>query len=489
LAKYMALTDKDQEHMLQAIGVGSIKDLFADIPAEIYFEDPLNIPSALSEMEVLKKLKKIADKNADLDHQTCFLGAGAYDHYIPAAIGQLLSRQEFYTAYTPYQPEISQGTLQGIFEYQTMICELTGMDVANASMYDGATAAAEAAFMAAGALRRSEILIAENAHPETKQVLQTYAQFRDIRVNQVACPDGQVNLDDLNSKLNENTAAFILQSPNFFGIIEDIGAVGEMVHDNKSLLIVSADPISLAILKSPGELGADIVVGEGQVLGNPLNFGGPYLGFFAVKEKWMRRIPGRIVGQTKDKKGKRGFVLTLQTREQHIRREKATSNICSNQGLNAMTAAMYMTFMGKEGLRQVAELCAQKAHYTYEQLLKTGEFEPIFNKPFFKEFAVKSKQPVEELNKKLLGERIVGGYDLEKSFPELKDGWLVSVTEKRTKEEIDNFVQKSATSWSMANAANQSDTNTANQPGNHSADQVGTNSANGFEGKGGGLDD
>jgi glycine dehydrogenase subunit 1 len=485
LAKYMALTDEDQKHMLESIGVESIKDLFAHIPAEIYLEDSLNLPRGLSEMEVLKKLKGIAEKNADLDHHVCFLGAGAYDHYIPAAVGELLSRQELYTAYTPYQPEISQGTLQGIFEYQTMICELTGMDVANASMYDGATAAAEAAFMAVGALKKSEILIAGNVHPETKQVLETYAKFRDVTVNKVQCPDGQVDLEDLKSKLNGNTAAFLLQSPNFFGIIEDIGAVGEIVHDNKSLLIVSADPISLAILKSPGELGADIVVGEGQVLGNPLNFGGPYLGFFAVKEKWMRRIPGRVVGQTKDKEGRRGFVLTLQTREQHIRREKATSNICSNQGLNAMTAAMYMTFMGKEGLREVAEQSMQKAHYTYEQLLKTGEFEPIFDKPFFKEFAVRSKQPVKELNKRLLKDKIVGGYDLERNYPEFKGGWLVSVTEKRTREEIDSFVQRSA-GQTNPGPAGQSDSNSVNQVV-HNTDQSDPKTVNQHQKKGGGL--
>ena len=438
----MSLTDNDEKHMLNEIGVANIDHLFTAIPDSIHLKNNLNIPPALSEMEVLKKLRTMSEKNADLDHNVCFLGAGAYDHYIPAAIGQLLSRQEFYTAYTPYQPEISQGTLQSIFEYQSMICELTGMDVSNASMYDGATAMMEAAFMAADALKKSEILIAGNVHPETIQVLKTYAQFRKMTVNQIGYKDGQIDLEELQNKLSDNTAAFLLQSPNFFGIIEDIAAVSDIVHANKSLLIVSADPISLAVLKSPGELGADIVVGEGQVLGNPLSFGGPYLGFFAVKEKWMRKMPGRIVGQTKDKEGRRGFVLTLQTREQHIRREKATSNICSNQGLNALTAAMYMTFLGKEGLREVAELSLQKAHYTYEELIKTGKFTPIFDKPFFKEFAVYSQQPIEVLNQRLQNEKIIGGYALEKAYPDIKDGWLISVTEKRTKEDIDRFIRK-----------------------------------------------
>ncbi|MBK5246127.1 MAG: aminomethyl-transferring glycine dehydrogenase subunit GcvPA [Peptostreptococcaceae bacterium] len=440
----MGLTESDREHMLKEIGIESMRSLFSDIPEQVYLDGKLNLKAALSEMEVMKSLKSLAEKNDDLDHFICFLGAGAYDHYIPAAIGQLLSRQEFYTAYTPYQPEISQGTLQAIFEYQTMICELTGMDVSNASMYDGATSMTEAAIMATEALKKSEILISKSVNPESRQVLKTYAQFRDIKIIEVNIIDGQTDIDDLKKKLNENTAAFLQQSPNFFGIIEDLASAGEIAHANNSLFIVSADPVSLALLKSPGELGADIVVGEGQSLGNPLSFGGPYLGFFATKEKWMRKMPGRIIGQTKDKEGKRGFVLTLQTREQHIRREKATSNICSNQGLNALAASMYMTFLGKEGLKQVAELCTQKAHYMYDELLKTEKFSQIYDKPFFKEFTIKSKEPVKELNSRLLREKIIGGYSLSQDYPELVDSSLICVTEKRTKEEIDNFVRKAA---------------------------------------------
>jgi glycine dehydrogenase subunit 1 len=444
VTRYIGLTDADRKAMLAEIGVSDIRDLFSDVPDSVLLNRKLDLPNPLSEMEVIKRLKTLAEKNIDTDHSICFLGAGAYDHFIPANIGALMSRQEFYTAYTPYQPEISQGTLQAIFEYQTLICQLTGMDVANASMYDGATSLTEAAILAVDATNKKEVLVAANIHPESLQVLKTYANFRDIKVTEVSCPEGQMDLTDLRGKLNENIATVILQNPNFFGIIEEVDHVAELAHQNNSLLIVSADPISLGLLKSPGELGADIVVGEGQSLGNQLNYGGPYLGFFAAKEKWMRKMPGRIVGQTVDKEGRRGFVLTLQTREQHIRREKATSNICSNQGLNALAATMYLTFLGKNGLKEVAELCLQKAHYTYDKLLSTGKFKAAFEKPFFKEFAVISQKPVEGLNRDLQEEGFIGGYPLERNFPEMKNGWLVSVTEKRTKEEIISFVREAA---------------------------------------------
>ncbi len=393
-------------------------------------------------MELVKLMADKAGKNYNLDDYACFLGAGAYDHFVPSVIDHILSRQEFYTTYTPYQPEISQGTLQSIFEYQTMICELTGMDVANASMYDGASALAEAGIMACQATRRSEILIARTVHPESRVVLNTYGKFRDIKVVEIGYENGQIDQKDLAEKISANTAAVVVQSPNFFGIIESLKQIGELAHNNKSLFIVSADPISLALLKSPGELGADIVVGEGQPLGNPISFGGPYLGFFAANEKLMRKMPGRIVGETVDKYGNRGFVLTIQTREQHIRREKATSNICSNQALNALAATIYLTLLGKEGLREVAELCLNKAHYAYNRLIATGNFQPYFEAPFFKEFALKSRIPLEQLNKELLDEKIIGGYCLGNDYPELAEGWLIAVTEKRTKEEIDLLVGK-----------------------------------------------
>ena len=361
MARYIGNTNDDRDKMLEDIGCKDIASLFKAVPDSVLLKGKLNIPEALSEMELVKHIKSLSDENFNTDDYTCFLGRGAYDHYIPSAIDQLILRQEFYTSYTPYQPEISQGTLQAIFEYQTMISELTGLPVANASMYDGASALAEAAVMSCEATRRNEILIANSVHPESRQVLNTYAKFRNIIVKEIQYNNGQTDLDDLNAKINDNTAAVMVQSPNYFGIIEDVEAISEIVHKNKSLLTVSADPVSLAILKSPGEMGADIALGEGQPLGNFLNFGGPYLGFMAVTEKLMRKMPGRIVGQTSDKEGRRGFVLTLQTREQHIRREKATSNICSNQALNALQATMYLTFMGKEGLKEVAKLCFNKA--------------------------------------------------------------------------------------------------------------------------------
>jgi glycine dehydrogenase subunit 1 len=442
MTRYIGNTNNDREQMLKEIGYDSIDSLFKAVPDSVRLKENLNLPTAQSEIELVKNLKQLANKNMNVDDYTCFLGAGAYDHYIPAAIDQLVLRQEFYTAYTPYQPEISQGTLQVIFEYQTMISELTGLPVVNASMYDGATAMTEAAIMACEATKRTEIIIASSVHPENRQVLNTYAQYRNISIVELGLNEGQADIDELKNKINKNTAAVIIQSPNFFGIIEDVASMKDIIHENKSLLIVCADPISLALLKSPGELGADIAVGDGQSLGNSLSFGGPYLGFMAVTEKLMRKMPGRIVGETVDKDGNRGYVLTLQTREQHIRREKATSNICSNQALNALIATIYLTLIGKEGLKQVAELCLQKSHYAYNQLINTGKFSSVFNKPFFKEFVLKSNESVCELNNKLLKSNIIGGYDVEKNYPELKNCWLVAVTEKRTKEEIDYLIRK-----------------------------------------------
>ncbi len=442
MTRYIGNTENEKKEMLEEIGINDIRDLFDAIPDSVYLNRKLNIPENLSEIDLIKNLKSLADKNKNLGDYTCFLGAGAYDHYIPSVIDSLISRQEFYTSYTPYQPEISQGTLQSIFEYQTMICELTGMQVSNASMYDGATALTEAAIMSCEATKRNEILIAKSVSPESKKVLTTYSKYRNMIVIEVEYKNGQIDIDDLKSKINENTAALLIQSPNFFGIIEDIASVEQLVHDNKSLLVVSADPISLAILKSPGELGADIVVGEAQSLGTPISFGGPYLGFFATTEKLMRKMPGRIAGQTVDQNGKRGFVLTLQTREQHIRRDKATSNICSNHALNALIATIYLTILGKEGLKEVANLCVQKSHYAYKELLKTGKFTEVFTAPFFKEFVVKSEESVDLLNDKLIKDKIIGGYSIEKDYADISNGWLVAVTEKRSKEEIDLLVRK-----------------------------------------------
>lgn len=442
MTSYISNTKEQQQEMLQEIGVSSARQLFDAIPEKARLSRSLDLPPALSEMELRAEVKRLSDSNVNAGDYSCFLGAGAYDHYIPSIVGNLTSRQEFYTAYTPYQPEISQGTLQAIFEFQTMICELTGMAVANASMYDGATALAEAVTMACQHTKRNEVLVANTLHPESREVIKTYARFKGIKVIEIGYDNGRIDGNQLQSYLKGQTAAVLLQSPNFFGIIEEVKEVAELAHKNNSLLVVSADPISLGILKSPGECGADIVVGEGQGLGNGLNFGGPYLGFMAVSQGLMRKLPGRIVGETTDFEGRRAFALTLQTREQHIRREKATSNICSNQALNALAATIYMTVLGKEGLREVGELCLQKAHFLNAQLIGSGKFKPVFSAPFFKEFVVTGTCPATELNEKLLSDRIIGGYSLQTNYPELEKGWLLAVTEQRTRAEIDRFVEK-----------------------------------------------
>lgn len=442
MSRYISNTARQQSGMLREIGLRTFEDLFIDIPQEVRLKKKLHLPPALTEMELVNHLKTLSRKNRSLDENTCFLGAGVYDHFIPTVIDTLVSREEFYTAYTPYQPEISQGTLQAIFEFQTMMCELTGLDIANASMYDGASALAEAMLMACQATRRQEVLVARSLHPENREVIRTYAAARGITVREIGYSQGTLDLKELESSVSQATAAILVQNPNFFGTIESLSVIAEISHKNKALFVVSVDPISLGILKSPGELGADIVVGEGQALGNPLNFGGPHLGFFCTTEKLLRKMPGRIVGQTKDKNGKRSFTLTIQAREQHIRREKATSNICSNHALNALTATIYLTLLGKQGLREVAGLCLQKAHYASKQFLELEGFSLLFSAPFFKEFAIAAPSAPEELNKKLLGEKIIGGYCLEKTYPELRNGWLIAVTEKRTKEEIDSLVQK-----------------------------------------------
>ncbi len=439
---YIPNTDEDVKKMLDTIGVDSVEDLFHDIDDEIKLNRELNLNESMSELEVKRYMHKLAKANKTIDDLTCFLGAGAYDHYIPSVVNHVISRSEFYSSYTPYQAEISQGTLQYIFEYQTLICNLTGMDVSNASLYDGGSAVAEAAFMAADISRKDEILISKSVHPESRQVLETYAHVQGLKIIEIEEDNGTMDLKDLEKNMSKNTAAVIVQSPNFFGIIEDIEAIEKIAHSQKkTLLIASVDPISLGILKTPASLGVDIVVGEGQPLGLPLNFGGPYLGFMATTKRHMRKLPGRIVGETTDVDGKRGYVLTLQAREQHIRREKATSNICSNQGLNTLASTVYMVALGKQGLREVALQSAQKAHYAYEKIIESGKYKPLFDKPFFKEFAVTSDIEAENINKELLKEDILGGYSLEKQYPQYKNGILYSVTEKRTKSEIDKLVK------------------------------------------------
>ncbi len=437
---YIPHTAEDEKAMLEAIGLSSVDELFADIPKDVALNRELDLKPAMSELEVKSYLSKMANKNCTTDELTCFLGAGAYDHYIPSIIDHIISRSEFYTSYTPYQPEISQGTLQYLFEYQTLICNLTGMDVSNASLYDGGTAIAEAALMASAVARKDEIVISKTVRPEAIKVLKTYAHIQGLKVIEVDMKDGVTDLEDLESKVGDNTAAVIVQSPNFFGIIEDVEAASEIAHKSKkAAMIASVDPISLGILKRPVDLGVDIVVGEGQGMGIPLAFGGPYLGFIATNKKFMRKLPGRIVGQTEDLDGKRSFVLTLTAREQHIRRDKATSNICSNQGLNVLAATIYMITLGKEGLREVALQSTKKAHYAYEKLIESGKYKPLFDQPFFKEFAVTSDLDADKIIKELREENIIGGYHLGLDFPEYKNSILYAVTEKRTKDEIDKL--------------------------------------------------
>lgn len=441
MAGYIPNTTAQQDKMLKTLELDTVEMLFGNIPDDIRIKRALRLPKPLSELELKSHMRQLASKNINAADYACFLGAGIYDHYVPSAVKHIISKPEFYTAYTPYQPEISQGTLTAIFEYQTMLCELTSMDICNASMYDGATALAEAALMAVQASGRPEVLVSSSVNPEYRAVIATYAKYRGITVREIGLTNGQTDPGLLNEALNSECAALVLQNPNFFGIIENAYELIQAAHSRGALAIVSPDPISLGVLKSPGESGADISAGEGQSLGNGMNFGGPTLGFLTAKKELLRKMPGRIVGETVDKNGKRGYVLTIQTREQHIRREKATSNICSNQALNALAAAAYLTVMGKKGLKQAGELCVKKSHYAYDKLLSTGRLKPVFDAPFFKEAAFYSDIPVEELNQILLENRIIGGYSLENSYPELKKGYLLAFTEKRTKAEIDRLAE------------------------------------------------
>jgi len=449
-SSYIPMTGEQQDAMLAAVGVNSVEELFSAIPEELRLKEDLDIPAPLSEYELKKHMMALSQQNFDSSWNLCFLGAGIYDHFIPSAVKHITSRQEFYTAYTPYQPEISQGVLQSIFEYQTMISELSGMDAANASLYDGATALYEAVLLAVRHTDRKEVLIARSVNPEYRKVLYSGLKYSGIIIKEIEFytstvedkKSGTLDFDRLQSEINENTAAVVIQSPNFFGIIEDIKSASQKAREAGALMIAVCDPISLGVLESPGALGADIAVGEAQPLGNPMNFGGPLLGYFAVKSPYIRRMPGRIAGQTTDSEGRRGFVLTLQAREQHIRREKATSNICTNQALCALTATVYLSLMGRKGLKEVARQCIDKSYYTYRALLESGQADKVFNAPFFREFVVKPKTDPELLNDVLLAEGIIGGYDLSKEYPELEGCWLVAVTEKRTKDEIDMFVRK-----------------------------------------------
>jgi len=433
-------TPSEREDMLHAIGVKHIEDLFEAIPKAQRFPK-LNLPSAMTEMEVMAQLQDLANANESTSEMACFLGAGAYNHYIPAAVDSLLRRGEFFTAYTPYQPEVAQGTLQAIFEYQSLISALTGMDAANASHYDGATATAEAGILAYHHFRgkRSKFVVSPSVHPHYRATLRTYfAGYKNFQIVGDDKNNSQLEPDDIAPFIDTNTAMVLVQYPDFFGRVFDYSALAQAAHSAGALFVVAVNPIALGLLKPPSTFGADVVVGEGQPLGIPLSFGGPYLGFFATKKDYIRKIAGRIVGESIDAAGQRGYVLTLTAREQHIRREKATSNICTNQGLMALAATIYMSLIGKNGFKKVAELCYQKAHYAAEKINAIPGYSVKFNTvPFFHEFVVKTPRPVQDINMHLLDHHILGGLDLGDYYPDLKDHMLIAVTEMNTKEDID----------------------------------------------------
>ncbi len=444
--RYIPNSAEERDAMLREMGRKSVSDLFRGIPDQLRLKRPLNLTAALSETETLNFFRNLSERNttrATGERMTSFLGAGAYDHFIPTIIDTLISRSEFYTSYTPYQPEISQGTLQAIFEFQTMISELTGLDVSNASLYDGSTASAEAVLMAERVTNRSKVALAGNLHPEYRQVVDTY--IRNAGIDEITLPfdekTGALKLEALNT-LGPDVAAVIAQSPNFFGGVEDLQKLAEVTHRAGALfVVVVAEGLSLGLLQAPGRVGADIVCGEAQSFGIPLSFGGSYCGFFATTEKLMRQIPGRLVGQATDANGRSGFTLTLATREQHIRREKATSNICTNQGLYALMATIYLSTMGRRGLREVAEQNLQKAHYAAKRIGALDGYRIRFSAPFFNEFVVSCPKPSEEILGELAGNKIIGGLPLSRFFPEMKNEILMCVTETTTKQEIDSLVE------------------------------------------------
>ncbi len=439
---YVLHTDDDVRAMLDTVGIHSIDELFEVIPPEFRLNRPLQVPEALGELALTSHLAGLAERNQGVDSRPCFLGAGCYDHFIPAVVDQLSMRGEFYTAYTPYQPEASQGTLQAVFEYQTLIAQLTEMDVSNASLYDGGSAVAEAVLMAMTVGdRHGRVVMAGTVHPEHRQIVKTYLANLSPEIVTVPAKDGRVRASDLAQALNDETACAVLQYPNVFGELEEVEDLVKAAHDRGALAVVSVDPISLGLLRRPGSYGADIVVAEGQPLGNYLAYGGPYLGIMACREKFVRKMPGRLVGQTTDHNGKRCWVLTLQTREQHIRREKATSNICTNQGLLALRASIYLAVMGPSGLRQAAELSTRKAHYAAERLASVPGLSLAFEGPFFKEFVVRSAQDPRMVLAEVGRLGFHGGIALAELGLGPEDGILVAVTEKRTRAEIDSLVE------------------------------------------------
>ena len=438
---FISNTDEQRKQMLEEIGVASFEELLKGIPVELIIRNPLELDEPLSEFEITKKVQELAAQNINTSEVVSFLGAGIYDHFIPAAVGYITGRPEFYSAYTPYQAEVSQGTLQFIYEYQTLICELTGMDASNASMYDGATACAEALLLALRHNKNKKVIISDLIHPHYKQVIETYVKPLEPKIVYIPQNNGRIDIEKLRQEMSEDVSAVLIPSPNFLGVIEDLETLEPIIHENKkALFIVSTDPLSLLLFNPPGKYNVDVVVGEGQVLGSKQNLGGPLFGFFAVNQKLIRKMPGRIVGATVDTNGQKGYVLTLQAREQHIRRDKATSNICTNESLCALAATVYMVLMGKQGLREVAEQSAIKAHYLHDKICQIQGFEVANTAPFFKEFAVKAPIPPSEIISKMKHKGYFAGVDISKYGYE--NQLLLAVTEKRTKQELDAFVDE-----------------------------------------------
>ncbi|HDI7411928.1 TPA: aminomethyl-transferring glycine dehydrogenase subunit GcvPA [Staphylococcus aureus] len=439
--RYIPLTEKDKQEMLQTIGAKSIGELFGDVPSDILLNRDLNIAESEAETTLLRRLNRIASKNITKETHTSFLGAGVYDHYAPSVVDAMISRSEFYTAYTPYQPEISQGELQAIFEFQTLICELTDMDVANSSMYDGMTSFAEACILAFSQTKKNKIVVSKGLHYQALQVLHTYAKTRkEFEVVEIDLDGTVTDLKKLEAAVDDETAAVAVQYPNFYGSIEDLEKIHSFIEDKKALFIVYANPLALGLLTPPGSFGADIVVGDTQPFGIPAQFGGPHCGYFATTKKLMRKVPGRLVGQTQGDEGNRGFVLTLQAREQHIRRDKATSNICSNQALNALASSIAMSALGKQGIYDIAVQNIEHANYAKQQFIKKG-FE-VLDGTSFNEFVVKFDKPIQQVNEELVKYNIIGGFDLGVVSDDFKNHMLIAVTELRTKDEIDTFVEK-----------------------------------------------
>jgi len=440
---YIPNTPEDQQAMLEKLGLSSLEDLLAPVPENVRLRRPLNLPPALSEPDLKRLLNGMAAKNKNLDVVVSFLGAGTYDHAIPSVVPHLQRRSEFVTSYTPYQPEVSQGMLQAIYEFQTMVCQITGLDIANASLYDGATAMVEAALLAVGPGGRGEVVISMGVDPQYRRVLHTYAHARGFTVKEVPTRNGVTSPEDLDAAVSATTAAVVIQQPNFFGCIEDMRAIEPVAHKGKAVFVATiTEPASLSVLASPGEYGADIAVGELMSFGNTMSYGGPALGFMAARSKYMRLLPGRLVGQTVEEGGQKqtGYVLTLQTREQHIRRERATSNICTNQSLLAVGATIYLAALGKQGFRELGELCLQKAHYAFRQITALPGYKAAFSSPFFDEFVITAPVSAQRLQQHFEQAGITGGYALRDGYPDMPNDMLFCVTETRSKEEIDYLV-------------------------------------------------